>query len=179
MLLTIKQKQVLEFVKTAHGSQKRKYTGEPYWTHPYAVAEIVAPFEPDGIEIALCHDIIEDTSITKMELLSYLQSFGYLRSQARRIVNGVVYLTDVYTKEAFPHLNRPERKKLEAERLGKVSPLAQSVKYADILHNTSTIKELDKWFSYGYLLEKKLMLNRMNEGNAALRDQCLVQLNQL
>jgi len=31
----------LEFATKAHGDQKRKYTGEPYITHPIAVAKII------------------------------------------------------------------------------------------------------------------------------------------
>ena len=35
-----KLQEAIEFATEAHGDQKRKYTGEPYITHPIAVMEI-------------------------------------------------------------------------------------------------------------------------------------------
>ena len=52
-----------EFAKQQHGDQRRK-SGEPYITHPLAVAQIVAEelhLDSESIEAALLHDVIEDT----------------------------------------------------------------------------------------------------------------------
>ena len=55
-----------EFAKKQHGDQRRK-SGEPYITHPLAVAQIVAEelhLDSESIEAALLHDVIEDTDAT-------------------------------------------------------------------------------------------------------------------
>ena len=55
-----------EFARAHHGEQRRK-RGEPYITHPVAVAQIVAEelhLDSESIEAALLHDVIEDTDAT-------------------------------------------------------------------------------------------------------------------
>ena len=55
-----------EFARKSHGDQRRK-SGEPYITHPLAVAQIVAEelhLDSESIEAALLHDVIEDTPAT-------------------------------------------------------------------------------------------------------------------
>ena len=55
-----------EFAKQHHGEQRRK-SGELYITHPLAVAQIVAEelhLDSESIEVALLHDVIEDTDAT-------------------------------------------------------------------------------------------------------------------
>jgi len=55
MILSLRQLKFLEFVQEQHGEQKRKYTLEPYWTHPLEVANMVVKYDhtpvwefPDG-----------------------------------------------------------------------------------------------------------------------------------
>lgn len=172
MNLTEKQNKLLEFVKEQHGDQIRKYVGTPYWTHTYEVAEIVSEFVDGTIEIAFCHDLLEDTDCTQGLLLSELLEIGYEYEEAMDIVVGVVELTDVFTHEAYPQFNRKTRKELEAERLSKISVKAQSIKYADLIHNTGSIVEFDKDFAVTYLKEKKYMLNKMRLGNIDLLAKC-------
>lgn len=176
MKLTERQKELLQFVKDSHGDQKRKYTGEPYWNHVYAVAEIVSEYDVKGIEIALCHDLFEDTYVKALDLLRFLAQNGYSNSEAQFIVSGVNDLTDVFTKENYPKLNRKDRKKLEAERLGKIHSLSQSVKYADLIDNTSSLSKYDKGFAKVYLSEKKEMLQQMRRGNHDLLLKCEKQV---
>ena len=55
-----------EFARAHHGEQRR-ISGEPYITHPLAVAQIVAEelhLDSESIEAALLHDVIEDTDAT-------------------------------------------------------------------------------------------------------------------
>ena len=172
MELSDRQRQFLDFVKAQHGDQKRKYTFEPYWTHVYAVAELVAPYEPEGIEIAFGHDLLEDTDCTFDELYRFLSTHGYSPEEALLISNGVKELTDVYTWQDHKDKNRKERKKLEAERLGTISPLAQSVKYADLTHNMQSIVQEDKDFARVFLKEKRAILNLMRAGNIDLLVLC-------
>jgi hypothetical protein len=57
------------FSGAAHAGQKRQ-SGEPYVSHPLAVAEILADWRLDGqaLVAALLHDVMEDTSVTKAEI---------------------------------------------------------------------------------------------------------------
>ena len=177
MKLTTKQNKLLEFVKTAHGDQKRKYTGEPYWNHVYNVAETVSEYAPEGIEIALCHDLFEDTDASQGDLFTFLIDVGYESNLAIFIVTGVVKLTDIYTKEDYHVLNRLARKLLEANRLSSIPPLCQTIKYADLIDNTKYIVQHDKSFAKVYLNEKRQILKLMRAGNANLLSQCEALVN--
>src|SRR5204863_8720815 len=57
------------FSEAAHAGQTRQ-SGEPYISHPLAVAEILAGWHLDGqtLMAALLHDITEDTAVTKGEI---------------------------------------------------------------------------------------------------------------
>src|SRR5471030_374913 len=72
----------------AHKNQKR-HTGEPYITHPVAVACILADMKLDyhTIMAALLHDVIEDTSLTKIDLA---MKFG---DTVAELVDGLSKLT--------------------------------------------------------------------------------------
>jgi (p)ppGpp synthase/HD superfamily hydrolase len=174
MILTERQSKLLQFVIEQHGEQKRKYTNEPYWKHVYEVAEIVSEYEGELlIEIALCHDLIEDTECTYLKLAGILFEFGYNSSnEIYLILEGVRDLTDEYTKEYFPQYNRKQRKELELIRLKTISPNSQTVKYADLIHNTSSIVKYDKNFAKVYLKEKEEILNNMRKGDLKLFVKC-------
>lgn len=172
MTLSDRQQKLLEFVKEQHGEQKRKYTGEPYWHHVVAVAEIVSKYEPRGIEIALCHDLYEDTECDEVTLRNCLIESGYLREEAWVIHYGIMDLTDYYTHQRFPDMNRTTRKSQEAYRLGRIPPLSQSVKYADLINNTESIVKYDPGFAVKYLEEKVQILDKMRNGNIHLLIEC-------
>ena len=172
--LTPRQQGLLKFVKDCHGDQKRKYTGEPYWHHVVEVAEIVSEYIKDWLvlEIALCHDLFEDTKCDRTALIMSLLGFGYGSHEASTIANGVFELTDEYTKENYPELNRQQRKLKEAERLSIIKPEVQSVKYADLISNTTSIVNHDTAFAKTYLQENKAILDCMIDGNIDLRTNC-------
>lgn len=176
MELTNKQQRLFDYVKLQHGEQKRKYTFEPYWNHLLSVAEIVSGYndvEQDiSIEVALCHDLFEDTKCHPYDLRLKLFEIGYQESEPTFIVFAVKELTDKFTKESFPELNRLERKGLEADRLGKISGLAQTVKYADLIDNTSSIVKHDLNFAKTYIPEKIEILSKMRDGNIRLFLKC-------
>ena len=62
------------FSESAHAGQKRQ-SGDPYISHPLAVAEILAGWRLDSqaLAAALLHDVMEDTSVTKAEIA---ETFG-------------------------------------------------------------------------------------------------------
>ena len=172
--LSDRQSALLDFVTKKHGDQERKYSGEPYWFHLLSVANIVTDYLPDSlaVEIALCHDLFEDTDCSSAELKEVLESIGYDWAQVSEIHERVVDLTDVYTKENCPDSNRRERKALESDRLGKIHPISQTVKYADLIDNMNSIAEHDKNFAIIYLKEKRAILNVMRAGHPQLLTEC-------
>lgn len=178
MILNTQQSHILQFVMNAHGEQKRKYTNELYWMHPYAVAEIVSKYtqRTGSIEIALCHDLYEDTFVTYEELKSELNRLHYSTIDQIFILNGVEALTDILTSEKYTHMNRKERKSFEAHRLGKIHGDFQTIKYADLIHNTQSIVEHDKNFAKVYIAEKREMLNLMRNGQIDLFVECYKSL---
>src|SRR5690348_15727389 len=74
----------------AHGDQKRK-SGEPYITHPLAVAGILAGLHLDAETIiaAILHDTLEDTGLTRVQLEA---SFG---PTVAELVDGVTKLDSI------------------------------------------------------------------------------------
>src|ERR1700694_1931800 len=58
-----------EVARAAHSGQYRQ-SGEPYITHPLAVAKILAEWhlDPQALMAALLHDVVEDTPTTKSEI---------------------------------------------------------------------------------------------------------------
>jgi (p)ppGpp synthase/HD superfamily hydrolase len=169
--LTQRQIKLLGHVQRLHNkhTQKRKFDERPYWTHPLSVARIVEPYgDKYHIEVALLHDIIEDTPYTEDDVHRLLRTYGYNAQEANAISYSVVELTDVFTHEAYPEHNRTTRKLLEANRLSSVSALAQTVKYADLIHNSRTIILGNLGFAKIYLEEKKHLLQVMDDGNIPL-----------
>jgi (p)ppGpp synthase/HD superfamily hydrolase len=170
MQLNERQSLLLGFVKICHGEQKRKYVPEPYWFHPVAVATLVDQYVKDfgAIEIALLHDVLEDTDKTMSDLTLKLLELGYTQEETFKILNGVHDLTEEYSSQRYPHYNRLERKRLEAMRLSRLSYIAQSVKYCDFIENIKDIVKHDPKFAKIYLTEKVNMVDRMRQGNIDL-----------
>lgn len=165
---------LFEFVKEQHGDQLRKYTNKPYWTHLENVAKTVSTYMADTLaaEVALCHDLFEDTNCYYGLLEKSLRTIGYEFSERTIICDSVNELTDQYTTEKYPNVNRAKRKQMEAERLSGISYLSQSVKYADLIDNTFSIISYDVGFAEIYLKEKHEILNRMRAGNIDLFIRC-------
>jgi (p)ppGpp synthase/HD superfamily hydrolase len=165
---------VYEFAASAHAGQMRKYTPDPYIVHPVRVMEICRQYKQrlPILAAALLHDVIEDTSVSTKGLSLFLHEIMPSGSAAETL-QLVIDLTDVYVKSAYPQLNRRRRKEKELERLLKISPDAQTVKYADILDNTSEIVTSDPGFAPRYLRECLSILNGIKDGNTQLRTLAL------
>ena len=67
----------IKYATEAHGDQKRKYTGEPYITHPIAVMEIVktVAHTKEMLAAAVLHDVIEDTNLNRRNRIHIHHSF--------------------------------------------------------------------------------------------------------
>lgn len=168
-----KQERLLKYASDLHSNQVRKYTGEPYIEHCIKVGKKAEDYQIElGWEIGICHDLIEDTECSYIMLLKALYDCGYNNFDSYIISSSVIELTDVYTHEDYPNLNRKERKDLEAKRLWGISPEAQSVKYCDLIDNTESICNNDPKFAKVYLEEKKYILKGMRSGNAELLATC-------
>lgn len=120
-----------EFAAKAHANQFRS-SGEPYITHPLAVAYILLEFgmDTDTICAALLHDVVEDTDVTLDEIKKL---FG---QDVAMLVDGVTKLGKIplFTKE-----------EQQAENVRKIL-LAMSqdirviiIKLCDRLHNMRTL----------------------------------------
>ena len=149
----------IAFAKAAHGDQLRNYTGEPYINHPLTVATITSLAEgcdKEMLEASILHDVLEDTEVTTDGLI---ERFGV------RVTMLVVELTDVST---YADGNRATRKALDRERLGAVSPKAQTIKLADLIHNTESITDHDPKFAKIYMAEKRELLKVLTKGDKML-----------
>ena len=155
-----------QFAHDAHDSimQRRKYTGLNYWIHTDEVADIVATVtdDPEVIAAAHLHDVVEDVNHAPYDLATIIDLFGVR-------VGAIVHdLTDEYTKENYPLLNRAVRKASEAVRLSDVSYDAQTIKYADFVSNSEDIIHNDPNFAKTYLEEKRAILAVMDKGHPVL-----------
>ena len=128
------------FADQAHLGQIRN-SGEPYITHPIAVATQCAEWKLDAqaLMAALLHDSMEDCGVTKTELI---ERFG----------SPVAELVDGLTKLDKLHFNTREENQAESFRKMLLA-MARDVrviliKLADRTHNMRTLSEAprEKWF---------------------------------
>ena len=161
-----KLQEAIEFATEAHGDQKRKYTGEPYITHPIAVMEIVreVPHTEEMLMAAVLHDTVEATPVTIEDIKT---KFG---TKVAELVDG---LTDVSRPE---HGNRKTRKALDRAHLAKQNAEVQTIKLADLIHNTMSIGLYDPHFYKVYKEEKIKILDVLKLGNQTLMHRAQQQV---
>lgn len=161
--------EALDFARSAHGEQQRKYTHEPYIEHPIRVAEIVksVPHTEAMICAAYLHDVVEDTPVAHQEIE---ERFG---PEVARLVHE---LTDEYMKEAYPGLNRKKRKKKEVARQATMSNEAKTIKLADVIDNTRDIIKNDKDFAVKYIPEMEALVEALQGGNFKLMMQACYEV---
>jgi GTP diphosphokinase / guanosine-3',5'-bis(diphosphate) 3'-diphosphatase len=124
-------REAYEFSAERHHGQKR-VSGEPYITHPVAVADILADLRLDGdtLVAAILHDVIEDTPTAKAEIVSI---FGEVIAD---LVDGVSKLDQIQFKNRQEAQAESFRKML----LAMVRDIRViMVKLADRTHNMRTL----------------------------------------
>jgi len=123
--------QAYQFAATAHEGQKR-YSGEPYISHPVAVATLLAEFKLDAqtLMAALLHDVIEDTGVPKEQIRT---RFG---AEVAELVDGVSKLDKIEFRSRAEAQAESFRKMLFAmvEDMRVIL-----VKLADRTHNMRTL----------------------------------------
>ncbi len=124
-------KKAFQFSDAAHLGQYR-HSGEPYITHPVAVAELCATWRLDAPSImaALMHDVIEDTGCTKADLV---EKFG---NKVAELVEGLTKLDKIEFQSHAEAQAESFRKMLMAMARDVRVIL---VKLADRTHNMRTL----------------------------------------
>lgn len=109
-------------VATAAHSGQTRWNGEPYITHPVAVAESIPEKYYYARVVALLHDVVEDTPLTCKDLL--------ISGFPSEIVEGVHAITKI----------KGESYAIYIERCAK-HVLSRIVKQADLKHNLRGLKK--------------------------------------
>ncbi len=119
------------FSEQAHLGQFRQ-SGDPYISHPVAVAHILAQWHMDSqaLTAALLHDVMEDTSITKTEIS---ERFGKMVAE---LVDGVSKL-DRFEFETQEQAQAENFRKMLLAMARDVRVIL--IKLADRLHNMRTL----------------------------------------
>jgi (p)ppGpp synthase/HD superfamily hydrolase len=161
----------IDFAAKAHEGQRRKYTDEPYINHPLAVLRLVQSVgaSEEAQAAAVLHDVVEDCGV-EFETLN--KTFGApvswlvwaLTECRHRPSNPQFDGVDHYN----PKMNRKARKEIDRQHLAASNSEAQTIKLADIIDNTSSIREHDPSFAKVYLAEVRELLKVLTKGNRSL-----------
>lgn len=164
--MTPRLQKAIDFMKAAHRSidQRRKDNVRLYEVHPL---DVLARLQAAGVEdedvliAGLLHDVVEDVFPKN----AYYGGQLIIDTFGEQVAGLVEELTDEFTKEKYPHLNRKARKQLERERYLKMSHGALLVKLADVasnLNDDGTVLESDGRVEVGFnrmfIKEKELCL---------------------
>ncbi len=114
-----------------HDNQFRK-NGDPYFTHPIAVTQILADMRagPETLAAGLLHDTLEDTDLPKAELS---QMFG---TEIANLVEGVTKISKVEFKTDTTQVEYQQKMLIAMATDIRVV----IIKIADRLHNMRTLK---------------------------------------
>lgn len=157
------------FANIAHKGQVRKVTEAPYITHPLRVAAQVMLRSDCTVEMvaaANLHDVVEDTIYTYEDIL---RLFG------KKVADLVLELTNQFTSEKRPDLNRAARKDLEKQRLKTISREAKIIKMLDRIDN---LKEIDYTDSFAklYAKESRSLLAAVGDADPELASELVSEI---
>lgn len=126
-----------DLANEAHAKMRRK-SGEPYFTHPLAVAFIVAEemgLGPKSVAAALLHDVVEDTDYTLQDIE---RMFG---STIAIIVDGLTKISDVLDKDTSTQIENFRKMLITMSQDIRVI----FIKLADRLHNMRTLDSMPEY----------------------------------
>ncbi|MEM7055472.1 MAG: HD domain-containing protein, partial [Bacteroidota bacterium] len=167
----------IRLIKQYHGPVKRK-SGEPFYLHPIAVAQIVLDYtqDEDAIISALLHDLVEDTEVS-------LAQIGLMfNPTVQRIVDGVTHLASnlktLYKVKLSAHENIQQLLEGDDDRV-------LYVKLADRMHNMRTIQGHSSLTKQKHIAEETLQFFvpiashlGLTQVVKELKKLCLAVLNQ-
>ena len=126
--------QAFRFAYEAHKYDKRA-SGEPFFTHPYDVALILAkeiPLDSVSIASALLHDVVEDTKFTDKDIRA---EFG---NEIAEIVDGATKIEGMFGNYEMKQVE--SYKKMLLSMTSDIRVIL--IKFADRLHNLRTLEFL-------------------------------------
>lgn len=147
----------------AHEGQFRKYNGLPYVTHPMRVAFALATYPTVKIPhicAAMLHDTLEDTKITHQEIID---------AAGDEALNLVIELTN--TTHDLKKIPRRDRKRLDWERLSKVSFWAKIIKMFDRIDNLRDMVNAQVGFKKLYVEESLELLKVVGDADLHIAAQ--------
>lgn len=120
----MQNKNIEKALKIAYKAHENQFDkgGEPYINHPLHIAKMLN--SEDEIITALLHDVIEDSNITKKDLID----FGFNKN----VINALSCLTRKRNEDYFSYINKV-----------KSNTLAKKIKILDLEHNLD-VKRLSK-----------------------------------
>jgi len=129
-----------QVAQAAHAEQKR-VSGEPYFQHSLAVADILANIDMDyeTIAAALLHDVVEDSEISIDDIR---KQFG---DSIANLVDGVTKMLLIQTFKGDQSTKKEKKERVQAESLRKMllamveDVRVVLIKLADRAHNMRTL----------------------------------------
>ncbi len=125
-------RRAFEFSWNAHVKGKPRASGEPYFSHPYEVALVIAkeiPLDDVSVAAALLHDVVEDTTF---DLKAIRSDFG---NEIADIVDGVTKISGAVESHDISRAENYRKMLLSMAKDVRVI----LVKFADRLHNMRTL----------------------------------------
>ena len=125
-------RRAFQFSWNAHVKGKPRASGEPFFSHPYEVALVVAkeiPLDDISVASALLHDVVEDTGY---DLKAIRTEFG---NEIAEIVDGVTKISGAVESHEITRAENYRKMLLSMARDVRVI----LIKFADRLHNMRTL----------------------------------------
>lgn len=142
------------FVEKAHGKETRKFTGEPYILHLQETAQLLWEVTDGTASIdeyiaALCHDVVENTTITLMEIGRHFggKTMGLVdeltsNKEQQNLLGKAIYLTN---------------------KINNMSTEALTIKFCDRLSNIAGLRDsrVPLYFVDKYIKETQYILEHI------------------